>query len=168
MESGNRREEKVDIRLGAENAYRLSWTAYAKPIIVLLIVYAIAYRIYLWRPAAGVAVAIAWTAIFALTVCSNRAVRLYTNDQGVWVSSGIFPWTKGVSGVRWRDIDEAVFFTGFLAWAFNSYRIRVGHRFTKSSEIVLPSVANGRKAVEYINQQLGEHIRSAALARDAS
>ena len=57
-----------------------------------------------------------------------------------------------MSDVKWRDLEDAVYFTGFLSWALRSYTIRIGHRFTKTSEIVLPNIARGNLAVEHINQ----------------
>lgn len=41
-----------------------------------------------------------------------RAVHLYCGDVGVWVYSGVLPWNKGVAGVKWRNLDEAVYFQG--------------------------------------------------------
>jgi hypothetical protein len=71
----------------------------------------------------------------------------------VWVFRGILPWSKGVSGVKWRDLEDAVFFPNFLSWLLRSYTIRVGHRFTKTSEIVLPNIARGHEAVAHINER---------------
>jgi hypothetical protein len=71
---------------------------------------------------------------------------------------GILPWNKGVAGVKWRDVEDAVFYTGFLSWAFNSHSLRVGHRFTKASEIFLGNVRHGRQAVEHINELHRERL----------
>jgi hypothetical protein len=90
-------------------------------------------------------------AIFAYQVLYLRSMILFTNDDGVWLYRGVLPWNKGVVGVKWRDIEDAVFFTGFVSWAFNSYSIRVGHRFTKASELSIANVKDGREAVAHIN-----------------
>jgi hypothetical protein len=82
-----------------------------------------------------------------------RSVQLYYDDVGVWLYSGILPWSKGVRGVKWRDMDEAVYMQSFGSWLLRSWTIRVGHRFTKASEITLTSMARGREAVAIINQQ---------------
>ena len=37
----------------------------------------------------------------------------------------------------WRDMDEATFEQGFWSWLTRSYTVRIGHRFTKGSEIRL-------------------------------
>jgi len=92
-----------------------------------------------------------------------RSVQLYYDDLGVWVFSGVLPWKQGVSGVKWRDIDEATYVNSFVSWATRSYTIRIGHRFTKGSEIVLHHIAGGRRAVETINAVHQDLIRSAAF-----
>lgn len=163
MEQGT--EHQHYLNDGIENAYRLSWTAYVWPVVIVLFFWSIALALYQWKPWVGVAFFLFWLLILISGFLSRRAIRLYTNDHGVWVRSGFLPWTKGVSGVQWRDIDDAVYFTGFLAWAFNSYRIRVGHRFTRTSEIVIGSVADGRKFVEAVNRELIERHRRASIER---
>lgn len=80
-----------------------------------------------------------------------RSVQLYYDDVGVWVYSGILPWKKGVAGVKWRDMDEAIFEQGFWSWLTRSYTIRIGHRFTKASEIRLTNIAGGKDAVGILN-----------------
>jgi hypothetical protein len=57
-----------------------------------------------------------------------------------------------MAGVKWRDVEDAVYFPNFLSWLLKSYTVRIGHRFTKSSEIVLPHIAYGHKAVMHINE----------------
>jgi hypothetical protein len=88
---------------------------------------------------------------------------LYTDAHGVWVYSGILPWSKGVTGVKWRDLEDAVYMTNFSSWALRSYKVRVGHRFTKTSEIVLTHIARGNIAVEQINAQ---HQQALATGRE--
>lgn len=88
-----------------------------------------------------------------------RSVQLYYDDVGVWVYSGILPWKKGVAGVKWRDMDEAVFEQGFWSWITRSYTIRIGHRFTKASEIRLTDIAGGKDAVAKLNAMHQSLIR---------
>lgn len=58
--------------------------------------------------------AIAWTAWVATQIAGNLVVRIYLNDDGIWLSSGIFPWNKGIYGLNWRDISDAIYQTGFF------------------------------------------------------
>ena len=88
-----------------------------------------------------------------------RSVQLYYDDVGVWVYSGILPWKKGVAGVKWRDMDEATFEQGFWSWISRSYTIRIGHRFTKASEIRLTDIASGKEAVTKLNAKHQAMIR---------
>ncbi len=97
-------------------------------------------------------------AVITLYILSIKSYQLYYDNDGIWVYSGILPWTKGVSGIKWRDLDEAVYFTGFISWATHSYRVRLTHRFTKSSEIVLTHIKDGDKAVQDINQRHREYL----------
>ena len=132
-------------------SYRLSWVAYIRLALSLLVLLAVTAALFYWRPWAGALGLVTTLAMVAVQVAGLRSVLLYTDDHGVWVYCGILPWTRGVAGVKWRDLEEAVYVTGFLSWALNAYTVRVGHRFTQSAEIVLQNVSKGREAVEHIN-----------------
>lgn len=132
-------------------SYRLSWVAYTRPGLSALLLGGMTAGLFYWQSWAG-ALGVGLTLmVLAIQVVGLRAVQLYTDDHGVWVYRGILPWTRGVSGVKWRDLEEAVYETGFLSWVLNAYTVRVGHRFTQSAEIVLANVSKGREAVEHIN-----------------
>lgn len=139
---------------GANDACRLSWTAHIVPTLFVLFFLSFTGAMYRWQPWAGIAFFLFWLFVWTAGFLSRRAVKLYMNDQGIWISAGILPWTKGTNGVHWRDVDGAYYLPGFFAWAFKSYRIRVVHRFTKATEISLGSVANGNKFVERVNRRL--------------
>jgi hypothetical protein len=89
-----------------------------------------------------------------------RSLVLYYDDVGVWVYSGVLPWKKGLAGVKWRDMDEASFEQGFWSWISRSYTIRIGHRFTKASEIRLTNIAGGKDAVGALNAKHQAMIRA--------
>lgn len=93
-----------------------------------------------------------------------KSYHLYFDDMGVWIYSGILPWSKGVLGVKWRDLDEAVYFQSIWSWLFKSYSIRIGHRFTKSSEIFLSHWSHGQDVVMTINGKHQELVRADALS----
>jgi hypothetical protein len=136
----------------AHAKYRMSWTAYVRPVIVFLVLLFVGIALVgtsNWFAAIMITIAIG---LFAFNVLSIRSLVLYTDDHGVWVYSGILPWSRGMSGVKWRDLEDATYFTSFFSWLFKSYTIRVGHRFTKTSEIVLPHIACGHDAVVHINE----------------
>lgn len=130
---------------------RKSWTAYMWSgfvVITLSIILGSVHPALIVLPAA----------FMVYKVIALRSYVLYTDDLGVWIFSGVFPWTKGSNGVKWRDLDEAVYFTGLTSWLFKSYTIRISHRFTKDSEIVLNHMAHGHEATQTINKQHGEVI----------
>ena len=80
-----------------------------------------------------------------------KSYELYYDDDGVWIYRGIFPWSKGIKGVKWRDLDDATYHADFMSWALKSYTIKVSHRFTKDSELFLNHMKVGDKAVMSIN-----------------
>lgn len=144
----------------ASNHYGLSWIAYSEPLIVFLGMFVVSLflgSIHVALTYIGGALAFA---LMVYKILALRSVRLFVNDEGVWVYSGILPWTKGISGIRWRDIDDARYFPGFLGWALKSYTVSIGHRFTKSSQIRLPYVKRGDRAVEQINALHGSFLRN--------
>ncbi|WP_426103682.1 hypothetical protein [Massilia sp. TSP1-1-2] len=98
--------------------------------------------------------------IVGYRILELRSVQLYYDDVGVWVFSGVLPWKKGLAGVKWRDMDEATFEQGFWSWISRSYTIRIGHRFTKASEIRLTNIAGGKDAVGTLNAKQQAMIRA--------
>lgn len=86
-----------------------------------------------------------------------RSYKIYYDDRGVWIYSGVLPWTKGVSGVKWRDLDEAVFHQSLLGWIANSYTVQLSHRYTKTGEIFMTHTAKGREVsgeINYLHQEM--------------
>lgn len=145
--------------------FRLSWVAYMREFwalfvrLFILMVVAIALTFFFdgnlmkkngttWPSNLAVIIALVWT---AYSVALTRSVRVYTDDSGVWMFSGVFPWQKGVTGVQWRDVGQAGYTQGFLSWALQSYSIGVTHRFTTGSELNIRHVHRGNLAVEHIN-----------------
>ncbi|MBZ8144045.1 hypothetical protein CLD22_30180, partial [Rubrivivax gelatinosus] len=92
--------------------------------------------------------AVAWT---VYSVMLTKSVRLFTDETGVWMQSGVFPWEKGISGVQWRDLGQAGYTPGFASWAMRSYDVRISHRFTTGSELYVRNVHRGNLAVEHVN-----------------
>ncbi|MDP3652811.1 MAG: hypothetical protein Q8R67_14125 [Rhodoferax sp.] len=142
---------------------RKSWTAYVGTAILALILMLLVAMFGYANIFGGLLILALSVAVIALRFFSIKSHHLYMDDVGVWVSSGILPWTKGVSGVKWRDLDEAVFFQSMLSWMFKSYSIRIGHRFTKDSEILLSHWSNGHQAVTTINARHKELVKANAL-----
>lgn len=152
--------ETAAIEGAAFNQYRLSWLAYLRPLAMFGVMLVVAFflgAIHVAVIYAGIALALV---VLVYKIMLLRSVVLFVNDEGVWVYSGVLPWSKGVGGVRWRDVEDARYSPGFAGWVLKSYTVRVGHRFTRGSEIVLPSVKRGDKAVEQINALHGSYLRN--------
>ena len=141
-----------------------SWTAYLAPALLTFLAITTAVPLF-WHFSKTTALIIVFVTISAVAyqILFLRSYRLFYNDDGIWIYSGILPWSKGIAGVKWRDLDEAVYFRTFWSWLFKSYSVRIGHRFTKSSEIFLTHMVRGHESVMTINQSHQDRIRSNAL-----
>ncbi|GAB3368958.1 hypothetical protein [Massilia agri] len=141
-----------------------SWLAYAGVLALAVVLFFVALPLaFLWNEIAAASVLLASALIVAYRFLSVRSVQLYYDDVGVWVVSGVLPWKKGVAGVKWRDMDDATFVNGFVSWVTRSYTVRIGHRFTKGSEIVLHHIARGRQAVDTVNALHQQKIRQGEI-----
>ena len=140
-----------------------SWIAYVGVFIMALLLYCLVPLAFYFNEIAAAAVMVVVTIIVGYRVMLLRSVQLYYDDVGVWVFSGILPWKKGVAGVKWRDMDEATFEQGFWSWISGSYTIRIGHRFTKASEIRLTDIARGKDAVTKLNAHHQSLIREGSV-----
>ncbi len=142
-----------------------SWTAHVRVVLVGLVLFFVVTPLA-WSasPIAGIMVLAASLTFVVYQLLHLKSFHLYFDDVGVWVYSGILPWNKGISGVKWRDLDEAVYFQTMGSWLFKSYSIRIGHRFTKSNEILLSHWAHGHDVVMKINGQHQELVKANALS----
>jgi len=141
---------------------RKSWACHLAIILRAVIITSLSIAALYWKSALWKPVAIIW--VIAMTLIAYRwllirSFLLYYDDIGVWLYSGVLPWKRGVAGVKWRDLDEAVFTNSFASWLTQSYTVVIRHRFTKENEILVTQMANGKRAVMTINQQLQERIR---------
>jgi len=157
-------DQDVSTRPGSDavDLCRKSWAAYAATFVRALLVTSLLVAVLYWKKDIWKPVVIIWAVAMLLIIYRwllIRSFRLYYDDIGVWLYSGLLPWRRGVVGVKWRDMDEATFENSFLSWAAGSYTIIVRHRFTKDSEIVVTQMANGKQAAVTINQQLQDRIR---------
>jgi hypothetical protein len=166
----------------------LAWTAFLRPCVTMvawLLVGTAALRVgftdwahglddpatpwlHSWRgwfELAGAAVLLLAALWSWYRIATLRSVRLYTNAHGVWRQRGVFPWARNTYGVRWRDLEGATFTGGFGSWLMRSWNIRVGHRFTPTSELVLEDVPNGKRVVELINAMHSRWLDRAAENR---
>ena len=139
-----------------------SWIAYLGLLVLAALLFGVALPLAFTygNEMAAAAVMAGSTAIVGYRFLVLRSVQLYYDDVGVWVYSGVLPWKKGLAGVKWRDMDEASFEPGFWSWISRSYTIRIGHRFTKASEIRLTDIGGGKDAVGALNAKHQAMIRA--------
>jgi hypothetical protein len=113
---------------------RKSWTAYVSVCVAFFVLGVIVIPICLWfSKTAGVIAGLLILVALAYRIAELRAFHLYWTDAGVWAYTGILPWSRGVRGVKWRDIDDATYTRGMLSWMLRSYSIRVGRLRSESN-----------------------------------
>ena len=139
-----------------------SWIAYVGVFLLAAVLFgAVLPATFMYGNEIGAAIVMALSVVIVgYRFLVLRSVVLYYDDVGVWVYSGVLPWKKGLAGVKWRDMDEASFEQGFWSWISRSYTIRIGHRFTKASEIRLTNIAGGKDAVGTLNAKHQAMIRA--------
>lgn len=145
--------------------YRLSWVKYLRLFLFFIFFSFISIVIISSSKETGWVIGglIFETLVLIRTIISFlglRAWKLYSNQDGVWIYSGIFPWSKGTYGVKWRDIDSAITYTGFFSWLTNSHAVVIKHRFSKEDEIAMSNVYHGKEAVFNINNSIMEFNRN--------
>lgn len=152
-------EQAVQQRVATETRTlaKKSWTAYLSIALLGLVGLRIGAALFHSSALAGILVLIVVAVFAAYRIIEIRSVELYYDDSGVWLRSGVLPWNKGTRGVKWRDIENAVFYQSMASWIFKSYKLRIAHRFTRTSEILLSSMGRGNEAVEKINM-LHQHL----------
>ena len=148
-------------------SYRQSWLAWAGPVLLVCVALCVAGQRYMpeffWI-FAGVGGLLVLCMVYRILLV--RSVHLYADSKGVWLYRGILPWNRGAVGVKWRDMEDAAFTSGFSSWLFNSYTVRVGNRFSQQSEILVHNIANGREAVNQLNELQGRFCGRAARHDD--
>ncbi len=143
-----------------------SWIAYFGTLVLgALLFFGFLPLAFMWNEIAAGVVFVASALLIGYRLLLLRSVQLYYDDVGVWTYSGILPWKKGLSGVKWRDLDEATFVPGFWSWITGSYTVCVRHRFTKANEIMLTNIGRGKAAVATLNAYQQELIRAGAIDR---
>jgi len=158
-------ENASTIQPGATLLSCKAWTAYIGTFLLALLLFGgLLPLAFHWNELAAACVLVFSALIIGYRFLLIRSYQLYYDDVGVWLYSGILPWKKGRNGVKWRDMDEAVFVLSFWSWLSRSYAIRIGHRFTKSSEILLTDMAGGKEAVRKLNAHHQELIRTQGAA----
>jgi len=141
-----------------------SWTAYISPIFSFLLLGTLfigldnefnkhqEFDLYLY----GILFILFVASVYKILIV--RSYKLIMNEDGVWVFSGVLPWSKGYSGVKWRDLDEGVFYPNIIAYFFQSYKLQIKNRMKDTIEISLTQMNKGNKAIEKINNEHSKRI----------
>ena len=131
-----------------------SWLPYLATIIIAALLFFVALPFaFRWGDVPAGAVLALSALLVAFRLASTRSVVLYYDDAGVWVYSGVMPWSRGVVGVKWRDFDEAAYERNFSSWLTRSWTIRISERPNRANAILLTHMAGGKAAVVALNAQ---------------
>jgi hypothetical protein len=136
-----------------------SWTAYAGTFMIAVLLFFAALPLafnYKTPPPMLVL-------IVGYRLLTIRSHQLYYDEAGVWLASGILPWKKKLTGVPWRDMDQASAETNFWSWLFRSHTVRISVRTTRQTVIHVSGMARGKHAVDTINARLQEILRQHAI-----
>ena len=141
-----------------------SWTAHASTLVIAVLLFFAALPLaFRYNTRAALVVLIGSALIIGYRIMTTRSVQLYYDETGVWLASGILPWKKKLTGIAWRDVQEAGHDSTFWSWLFRSYTVRVQPRGARQTAIVATGMAQGKAAAEAINIRLQELIQSRAL-----
>lgn len=141
---------------------RKAWTAYVGIVIRLLVLLGLTFATVYWQPEywqIALLIVLVGLVFIGYQLALLRSFRLYYDAAGVWVYSGVLPWKRGVAGVKWRDLDEAIFVNSFWSWLSGAYTVQLKHRFTKAIEISAADMARGKEAVITVNRQHQQHLQ---------
>lgn len=143
----------------SQEGFYLSWVAYVRPLVLFLALATLGLIVsQSARDAdfilAGYGILFIGIIKVVYDIAWRRRLRLYTDRNGVWVARGFLPGKRGVSGMAWRDIDEAACESGLFGWLTRSYRICVYQREPASGDLVIDHIKHGHLVVAAINERL--------------
>ena len=145
---------------------RKHWVVYVYVVIRSLFVFIISALIVIFTHEEYFDISLFWMLpwpmyVLIMGILNNRSVVLFMNREGIWVFSGVFPWSRGVlQGVLWENVDTAAYGASFFSWLLRSRTIGVYNRFTQGMEIHLTNMADAELAVGDINGTLVQHRES--------
>lgn len=141
-----------------------SWTAYVSTFMIALLLFFAALPLaFKYNTRAALIVLLGSALIVGYRLLTIRSHQLYYDEAGVWLAAGILPWKKKLTGVPWRDMDQASAETTFWSWLFRSYTVRISLRGTRQTVIYASGMARGKQAVDAINIRLRELLDSRAV-----
>jgi hypothetical protein len=135
---------------------RKSWVAYAKGVAPWGFVGCCAALGALVSSPEFVLVFFPFLAIAVYRYFDLREVKIEISKNGVYLSQGILPWSKGRDGLSWRDCGGAYFSTGLESWLTGSGAIRVEHRFTRTEGFTVTDIADAKRVAAEIAAQIDE------------
>jgi hypothetical protein len=135
-----------------------SWVAYIGPAFGIPLCFAAVFFILPatktlspYAPAGLLIIALFVLARMVYALLSLKSYLVYADDQGVWITSGVFPWEKRRYGLWWRDLEAAYCSVSFWSWLLHAYTVTIRHRFTEDVEFSVTDIAAGDQVAAQIN-----------------
>lgn len=153
---GTSAETAVECRLDLTARHEIAWTAYIKPTVFLG-----GWLLMAWIfKSFGTAFAVAFGAIgvlrYVVAIWWRATAWVEMDEDGVWLVSGVFPWTRGMNGIRWREIGIALYRLGLFSWVFGAFTIHVKNRFDANLGLLVHHVRRGDEFISLVNAVLAD------------
>lgn len=133
---------------------RLSWVAYVGLVVKVGLGIGLGYLLMPFNFVIGMLLISLCTVLGLYHVLQKMTVVIFADDNGVWCSRGLLPWQKGVTGVKWRDVNEGLTSVGLLPYITGAYRVVVTNRYTQTIEIAVNHTNGGHQFVAAVNSFL--------------
>ena len=96
---------------------------------------------------------------FLYLYLSARTHLISIDGEGVWYTSGLFPWQKVGNGIRWQDIDMPFRSSNFISWITNSHSITVKHKYTNLDDFVVTHIWDGQTVINIIATERSNRVK---------
>ena len=150
--------------LGCAVLGKKSWTAYVKIIFWCTVLLAICVPVvWSFSKLFGAIVFSIVLVIGVYKVLVLKSYELHVDGDGIWIYSGVLPWSKGAEGIKWRDLGEVLTSRSFGSWVSKSCSIYLGHRFKESDAVIVEHWDMGQDAAAEIHRRHQELVQNGLI-----
>jgi len=96
---------------------------------------------------------------FLYLYLTARTHLISIDREGVWYTSGLFPWQKVGNGIRWQDIDMPFRSSNFISWITNSHSVTVKHKYTNLDDFVVTNIWDGQSVINIIANERSQKVK---------
>jgi len=141
-----------------------SWTAYVKIFFWCTVLLVICVpMVWSFSKLFGAIVLFIVLSVGVYKALVLKSYELHVDEDGVWIYSGVLPWTQGAVGVKWRDLGEVLTSRSFGSWVSKSCSIYLGHRFKESDAVFVEHWDMGQEAAAEIYRRHQELVQNGLI-----